>query len=268
MSINPSSIPSQSASYSNEEWAARVELAAAFRLVATLGWTDLLSSHISLMVPGTTDQFLINRYGLLFDEITASNLVKVGFDGTADGQAIDAIPGQRIVGSGAWAIHSAVHISRPDLKCAIHLHTREGVAVASQKRGLLPLTQMALSILPYVRYHDFLGFSDEDERDSIASDIGDGSVLILRNHGTLTVGESVGEAFGFAWRIQRACVMQLAAQIGTVSTELNELPTEVIERASTQASRIVSKNGWARIGGNDWEALRRSLDRQTKDYQR
>ena len=246
---------------SAEEWAARTELAAACRLVALFGWTDLLAAHISVVVPGTDDQFLINPYGLLFEEVTASSLVKVDFAG----ETIDKV--NRVVGSGAFAIHSAVHIAHPHLKCAIHLHTREGVAVASQKRGLLPLTQMALSVIPFVRYHEFLGFSDVDERDHIVEDLADGRVLILRNHGLLTVGETVGEAFGFMWRIQRACVMQLAAQIGTQSAELNELPDEVVERATEQVARIVSKTGWARIGGKDWDALVRKVDRESPGYQ-
>ncbi|THT98099.1 class II aldolase/adducin family protein [Lampropedia puyangensis] len=248
------------AQFSPQEWETRTELAAAYRLVDNLGWTDLLASHLSAVVPGDEDHFLINRYGLAFDEITASNLVRVALDGST----ID--PKNRIIGTGAFAIHSAVHAAHPHLKAAFHLHTRETVAIASQKGGLLPLTQMALSVFPFVRYHEFTGFSDVEEREEIVQSLGDGRVLIMRNHGVLVAGETVGEAFGFAWRIQRACVMQLAAQIGTHSAELNTLSDEVRDRAISQVAKIVSKDGWNRIGKHDWAALVRRIDRAAPEY--
>lgn len=243
------------------EWQARIDLAAACRLTALMGWTDLLASHISVLVPGRVDQYLINPYGMLFEEITASDIVKVD----NDGNILSETP--HIIGTGGFAIHSAIHRSRPEFKCVFHTHTTAGVGIASQKKGLLPVTQMALVILPMVRYHDFEGFASLDERDRLVQHLGDGRIMILRNHGLLTVGETIAEAFAHMYRIDRACRMQLAAQTGTASAELNELPQAVIDKSYQQAEKILGKDGWLPGGKREWAALVRKLDRDDPGYQ-
>ena len=183
-------IPSLEGKVSAEEWAVRVDLAAAYRLVALFGWEDLVFTHISARVPGTEDQFLINPYGVFFDEITASSLVKIGLNG--DKVQDSPFP----VNAAGFIIHSAVHSARHDAKCVLHTHTLDGVAVAAQRDGLLPLSQHSLFVITSVGYHDFEGPAlDADEKPRLVADLGTNSSLILRNHGLLTVGESVAEAF-------------------------------------------------------------------------
>lgn len=240
------------------EWQARVELAAAYRLAAILGWSDMLGTHFSLRVPGTEDQFLINPYGMLFEEITASSLIKVD----VLGNKLSESPYE--VNRAGFVIHSAVHMGRPDAHCVLHCHTLAGVGVASQKHGLLPITQMALTILSEVRYHDYEGVADnEDERSRIVEDLGDGSVLILRNHGTLTVGATVAEAFARMNRIERACRFQLSALTG--GAEPNPIPQEVIDY-TIQQGREINETGRGAGGRLLWAALKRKLDREAPDY--
>jgi ribulose-5-phosphate 4-epimerase/fuculose-1-phosphate aldolase len=191
---------------SPEEWQARVELAAAYRLTAMMGWTDMLGTHISCRVPGTHDQFLINPYGLLFEEMTASDLIKCGIEGGK----LSESPYE--VNSAGFTIHSAIHMNCPGADAVMHCHTQYGVAVASQKDGLLPLTQMALTALSQVRYHDFEGVAeDHNERERLVKDLGDGGMLILRNHGTLSVGTSIGEMFARMYRPTSCAAAPLSA---------------------------------------------------------
>jgi ribulose-5-phosphate 4-epimerase/fuculose-1-phosphate aldolase len=240
------------------EWEARCELAAAFRLAASLGWTDMLGTHFSLRVPDTDDQFLINPYGLLFEEITASSLIKVD----TEGNKLSESPYE--VNRAGFVIHSAVHMGAPEAHCVMHCHTAAGVGVASQKHGLLPITQMALTAWSEIRYHDYEGVADnEDERARIVEDLGDGSMLILRNHGTLTVGATVAEAFARMYRIERACRFQLAALTG--GAEPNPIPREVIDYTAQQG-RELSRSGRSAGGKLMWAALKRKLDREDPGY--
>ncbi|MBX3665818.1 MAG: class II aldolase/adducin family protein [Burkholderiales bacterium] len=241
------------------EWQARVELAAAYRLTAMMGWTDMLGTHISCRVPGRHDQFLINPYGLLFEEMTASDLIKCD----VDGRKLSDSPYE--VNSAGFTIHSAVHMNCPGADAVMHCHTQHGVAVASQKQGLLPLTQMALTALSQVRYHDFEGVAeDHNERERLVRDLGDGSMLILRNHGTLTVGRSIGEMFARMYRLERACKMQITAMTG--GTELNHLPGEIVRHTVDQGNFIYGENGRGAGGKLMWSALMRKLDRECPGY--
>ncbi|OGA23668.1 MAG: hypothetical protein A3I02_16020 [Betaproteobacteria bacterium RIFCSPLOWO2_02_FULL_67_26] len=243
---------------SSAEWAARCELAAAFRLAASLGWSDFLGTHFSLRVPGHGDQFLINPYGQLFEEITASSLIKVN---TA-GDKLSQSPYE--VNRAGFVIHSAVHAGAKDAHCVMHCHTTAGVGVAAQKQGLLPVTQMALTVWGEVRYHDYEGVADnEDERSRIVEDLGDGTMMILRNHGTLTVGATVGEAFARMNRIERACRFQLAALTG--GAEPNPIPREIVDYTAQQG-REINDAGRAAGGKLLWAALVRKLDREDPGY--
>jgi ribulose-5-phosphate 4-epimerase/fuculose-1-phosphate aldolase len=240
------------------EWDARCELAAAFRIAASLGWSDFLGTHFSLRVPGTEDQFLINPYGLLFDEITASSLIKIDIEANK----LSESPYE--VNRAGFVIHSAVHMGLADAHCVMHTHTTDGVGVSSQKQGLLPITQMALTVLGEVRYHDYEGVADaEDERARIVEDLGDGTVLILRNHGNLTVGATVGEAFARMNRIERACKFQVAALSG--GAEPNPIPREIVDY-TVQQGREISATGRGAGGKLLWAALRRKLDREDPGY--
>jgi len=243
---------------SQAEWDARCELAAAFRLAAKLGWSDFLGTHFSLRVPGTEDQFLINPYGELFEEITASSLIKVD----TNGNKLSESPYE--VNRAGFVIHSAVHMGAPEAHCVMHTHTEAGVGVSSQKQGLLPITQMALTIWGELRYHDYEGVADnEDERERIVKDLGDGTMVILRNHGTLSVGRNVGEAFARMNRIERACKFQLAALTG--GAEPNRVPQEVVDYTAQQG-REINNEGRAAGGKLLWAALKRKLDREDPGY--
>jgi ribulose-5-phosphate 4-epimerase/fuculose-1-phosphate aldolase len=240
------------------EWEARCELAAAFRIAASLGWTDMLGTHFSLRVPGTQDEFLINPYGMFFDEITASSLIKTDTEGNKLSES------EYEVNRAGFVIHSAVHMASDNAHCVMHCHTEAGVGVSSQKQGLLPITQMALTVLGEVRYHDYEGVADaEDERARIVEDLGDGTVLILRNHGTLTVGATVAEAFARMNRIERACKFQLAVLTG--GAEPNPIPREIVDY-TVQQGRELSANGRGQGGKLLWAALKRKLDREDPGY--
>lgn len=242
-----------------EEWERRVDLAAAFRLVALYGWSDFLATHLSARVPGPEDHFLINPFGLLFEEITASCLVKVDLDGNLLSESEFGI------NPAGFTIHSAVHAGRPEMACVIHTHTPAGVGVATQEDGLLPLTQHALAVLGHTAYHDYEGIAmDLDERARIVRDLGDNNVLILRNHGLLTVGRTVGEAFMWMVRAERACRMQLAVQQSGAA--LRPIPAEIQERTMARNRHNNSAEGYRPIGRKEWPALRRQLDRVDDSY--
>ncbi len=233
------------------EWEARCDLAAAFRLAALFGWTDMLGTHFSLRVPGTSSEFLINPFGLLFEEITASSLIRID----ADGNKLSESP--YMVNRAGFVIHSALHLGRTDAHCVMHCHTRDGAAVSMQKCGLLPASQRALTLGPLVRYHDYEGVAvDMAERASLQRDLGDGGMLILRNHGTLTVGGSVGEAFYRMYKLEQACALQIAALSG--GGELYPINQDVVAKAPGQVAQVASAG---HMDDLVWSALKRKLVR-------
>ena len=244
---------------SPEEWEVRVKLAAAYRLAALFKWTDHIYTHFSARVPGPEEHFLINAYGLLFDEISASNLVKVDIDGTI----VDDPTGLGINPAG-YVIHSAIHAARPDLQAVLHTHTRDGIAVSAQRDGLLPISQHAIGFSGRVSYHGYEGVAlDLDERERLVKDLGDKSVLILRNHGLLTAGISVEHAFQQLQGLERACNIQIAAQAAG-NAELLLPPAEVVAKVEKQAE--VFKSGTGPGVALHWNALIRQLERSHTDY--
>lgn len=230
----------------------RADLAAAYRLVALFGWDDLVFTHISARIPGPEHHFLINPYGWMFEEITASSLVKVALDGQAVG------PNTAMVNPAGFTIHSAVHEAREDAGCVIHLHTVAGTAVSSQEEGLLPSNQTAMLLNGRIAYHDFEGVAlNHDERPSLVADLGDKDVMILRNHGTLAVGRTVAEAFTQMYFLERACAMQVAAQGGTI--RLPAAPVQDVVEGQSKGLGFVSDQ-------LVWPALLRKLDRVNPGY--
>src|SRR6267142_1999798 len=194
---------------SAEEWQVRVDLAAAYRLVAHYGWDDLIFTHISARVPGPEHHFLLNSYGMMFDEVTASSLVKVDLAGKI------VMKTQHVINPAGFTIHSAVHAARADALCVMHLHTDYGIAVSAQKNGLLPVSQQAMVALASLAYHDYEGLAlNEEEKPRLVADLDDKCHLILRNHGLLTVGRTVAEAFLAMFILERACKIQILAQSG------------------------------------------------------
>jgi ribulose-5-phosphate 4-epimerase/fuculose-1-phosphate aldolase len=199
-------IPSLQDKVSDEEWAIRVDLAAAYRLVAHYGWDDLIFTHLSARIPGPEHHFLLNPYNLMFEEVTASSLVKVGMDGNP------VEPTPFITNPAGFTIHSAIHMAREDAQAVMHLHTPAGQAVAAHADGLLPLTQTAMLVRNDIAYHDYEGVAvDLDERERIVADLGDKNAMIFRNHGTLAVGPSIGECFVRLYFLERACQAQIMA---------------------------------------------------------
>ncbi len=244
---------------SESEWEVRCELAACYHLAAKFGWTDLLSTHISARIPGPAEEFLINPYALMFDEITATSLVKVNQQGDVLSETPHAI------NRAGFVIHSCIHAARHDVGCVMHTHTRAGAGVATQAGGLLPATQHALVIWEHIAYHDFEGPAlDLDEQRRLVADIADKRILILRNHGLLTAGRSIAEAFVLMYRIERACRVQLAAQSG--GQALYPVSREVIEKSIQAGREIFGASGFAPEGRKEWEALIRRLDRDGVDF--
>ncbi len=240
---------------SPEEWQARVDLAAAYRLVAHYGWDDLVFTHISARVPGPEHHFLINPYGMMFDEMTASSLVKVDLDGNI----VMATPYQ--INPAGFTIHSAVHAAREDALCVIHLHTDYGIAVSAQQDGLLPISQQALFALSSLAYHDYEGLAlNEEEKPRLIADLGNKTFLILRNHGLLTVGQTVADAFMSMFLLERACKIQILAQSG--GGKLIPIPDAVLARIPEQVA-VVTRGGAGRLA---WPGLLRKLDRVDVSY--
>ena len=237
------------------EWQLRVDLAAAYRLVALFGWDDLVFTHISARVPGAASQFLINPYGLLFEEITASSLVKVD----AQGRKLDDSPFD--INPAGFVIHSAVHGARHDATCVLHLHTRNGIAVSAQQRGVLPLSQQSIFVLSSLGYHDYEGVAlRDDERPRLVRDLGDHTYLMLRNHGLLTVGASVADAFIAMYLFETVCAIQVRALAG--GGACIEVPAQIIATAQQQAAQVTRGAG----GALAWPALLRRLDRHHPGY--
>jgi ribulose-5-phosphate 4-epimerase/fuculose-1-phosphate aldolase len=250
----------ESLTQTDAAWNARVELAAACRLTHLFGWTDLLATHISIRVPGCPEHYFVNPLGLLFDEITASSILEVDFAGKVIG-------GHGELNPAGTVIHGAIHATgTPAAEAVIHLHSRDGVAVSCQRDGLLPLTQMALMIYDDVAYHDFQGVVlDNAERAQLLADLGGKHHLILKNHGTLSIGRNMPEAFGRIWRLERACRFQLAAQ--SAGVPLQELPQTVIARTTQQAKTIFGDHSsFLPSGRREWTALLRRLDRELPGF--
>lgn len=238
-----------------EEWQARIELAAAYRLVAHFGWDDLVFTHISARVPGEPDQFLINPYGMLFDEITASSLVKVDHAGQP---LMESAYG---VNPAGFVIHSAIHDGRPEVQCVLHTHTRYGVAVSAQKDGLLPISQQSIFPLARLAYHDYEGVAlRDDEKPRLVADLGKSNFLILRNHGLLTCGRSVAEAVLAMYTLESACRIQVLAQSG--GGELIRIPDAIVDDAVNQSRQVTQGKG----AGLAWPGLLRRLDRLDPSY--
>ena len=233
----------------------RVALAACYRLVALYGWDDLIFTHISARVPGPDHHFLINPYGFLFSEITASSLVKVDLDG----RKVDDSPHE--INPAGFTIHSAIHAAREDAQCVLHVHSVNGVAVSAQRDGLLPLSQHSIFPLSSLAYHDYEGVAlNEDEKPRLVRDLGDKRSLILRNHGLLTVGRSVAEAFVAMYFLEAACMMQVRAQAG--GGPLVYIGKAIVDGAEEQYARVTHGAG----GGLAWPALLRRLDRIDPSY--
>lgn len=242
------------------EWDARINLAAAYRMVAKLGMDDLIYNHISMRVPGTTDQFLINPYGYLFSEITASSLVKIDTGGNR------LEPTQNTVNVAAFVIHAAVHKAREDAHCVLHTHSDAATAISGQPEGLLPLTQFAMRFHNRQGFHEYEGVAiDLAEQQRIVADLGDNPVMLMRNHGVLTVGRTPGEAFMLLYYFERAAKIQLAMQAATAAgVPLVMPPPEVCEKAARQFWEL---QGDILIPGErEWPALMRELDRQDPSY--
>lgn len=226
-----------------------VDLAAAYRLVALYGWDDLVFTHLSACVPGPEHHFLINPYGLLFEEITASSLVKIDLDGNK----VADTPAR--VNRAGFVIHSAIHGAREDAAAVLHLHTPHGQAVSAMEDGLLPHTQTAMIAAHDVAYHDFEGIAtDLEERDRLVADLGDRNSMILRNHGTLTVGRTVAQAFVRMYFLERACEAQVLMQGARLVAPHQGVPEKVKAQSDAQAMAMVSEE-------LAWPALLRKLDR-------
>ncbi len=232
-----------------EEWAMRVDLAALYRLVAQYGWSDLFGTHISARLPGK-DEFLLNPYGVLFDQITASSLIKVDHDGALVG----SVEGK--LSRAGFVIHSAIHMARPEVGYVMHTHTAAGVGVATQRDGLLPITQQALVVLPHLAYHDYEGVATSlQERETLRRDLGERHILILRNHGLLSVGRTAYEAFMFMYKAERACRMQLSFQSAGVAPY--PISDSVIALTQDQGHTVDWRTS---KGSQEWNALLRKLD--------
>jgi ribulose-5-phosphate 4-epimerase/fuculose-1-phosphate aldolase len=247
-------LPSLKDKVSAEEWRLRCDLAAAYRLVALYGWSDLVFTHISARIPGPEHHFLINPYGLMFDEITASSLIKV------DQQCKKLSESPFPVNPAGFTIHSCIHQGRPEVGCVLHTHSCAGVAVSAQKCGLLPISQQSTFVIPALGYHDYEGVALwPDEQPRLQADLSDNIYLMLRNHGLATVGATIPDAFLAMYLFESACAIQIGAQAGgeliTISPKIMETMPAVIEMAT--------KGMGARIA---WPALLRKLDRTDASY--
>ncbi len=236
---------------SPEEWAVRIQLAAAYRLVALNGWDDLIYTHISARVPNSEHEFLLNPLGLTFDEICASNLVKINLAG----EVLDGSPYR--VNKAGFIIHGAIHEARADAGCVLHLHSDYGVAVSMQADGLLPLSQTAMVVNFDLAYHDYEGIATrEDEKARLVANIGHKSSVILRNHGTLTIGKTVGDAYEKMYRMERACKYQILAQAG--GQAFAKPQDNAMENVIQGALEVVQD---IKPDRKPWDAMLRRLDR-------
>jgi len=240
----------------------RTQLAATYRIIHHLGWSELIWTHTTVRLPGPDHHFLINPYGLRFDEVTASNLVKVDPDGKIVGDQTQEI------NPAGFVIHSAIHMMRPDVQCIVHTHTTAGMAIAAIMDGLRPISMYALGYHGQVSYHDFEGPSlDLEERARLGANLGENNVLILRNHGLLTCGETVAQAFIRMFRLERACQVQLAAQ--ATGAELCIPPKEICELSAERSDAFLSTkggDGYSRRPNPEFDALVRLMDKIDPSY--
>jgi ribulose-5-phosphate 4-epimerase/fuculose-1-phosphate aldolase len=237
------------------EWQTRVDLAACYRLVAKYGWDDLVFTHITAKIPGADNQFLINPYGMMFDEITASSLVKID----ANGNKLDDNP--HPINPAGFVIHSAIHAARADAKCVLHTHTPNGIAVSAQNNGVLPISQQSIFVLASLAYHGYEGVAlNDDEKPRLVRDLGDKNFFMLRNHGLLTVADSIPDAFLLMYIFESACMIQVRAQAG--DGDLIPIPQAILDGAVAQA-KMVTKG----LGGHlAWPGLLRKLDKIDPGY--
>lgn len=248
-------VPSVRDKVSPEEWSQRVALAAAYRLVAHFHWDDLIFTHLSARVPGPEHHFLINPYGMLFDEVTASSLVKVDLEGR---KVMDS-PFE--INPAGFVIHSAIHAAREDASCVLHVHSVNGVAVSAQKGGVLPVSQQSIFVLSSLGYHNYEGVAlRDDEKPRLVRDLGQNHFLMLRNHGLLTVADNIPDAFLFLYLFESACTIQLRAQAG--GGELIPVDPRIVAGAQSQAKQVTRGAG----GALAWPALLRRLDRVDASY--
>ena len=243
------------ANVSEAEWEQRVNLAACYRLVAHYHWDDLIFTHISARVPGPDHHFLINPYGMLFEEITASSLVKVDLLGEK------VAPTPYEINPAGFTIHSAIHAAREDAKCVLHLHSLNGVAVGAQKGGVLPISQQSIVVLSSLGYHNYEGIAlNEAEKPRLVADLGDRSFLMLRNHGLLTVADNIADAFVLMYVFEATCAIQIRAQAG--GGELIPIDPRIIAGAQAQVKQVTRNAG----GGLAWPGLLRMLDRRDNSF--
>jgi len=238
------------------EWALRVQLAGAYRVAHELGWSELIYTHISARIPGTEHHFLINPYGLRFDEVTASNLVRINADGEKIDQSNPYSPNKA-----GFMIHSAIHMAREDAGCVWHMHTLAGMAVAGQDEGLLPVHMYSHNFLNRVAYHEFEGPSMRlDERERLVRSLGSENALILRNHGLLTIGKTIPEAFIRFWRLNRSCEIQLAAQVSKL-----RIPSKsVCEQSYAMGEEFLTDQ--APLGQLEFDSILRKIDSRDTSY--
>jgi ribulose-5-phosphate 4-epimerase/fuculose-1-phosphate aldolase len=240
---------------SDEEWQLRVDLAACYRIIAMYGWDDLVFTHVSARVPGPDEHFLINPYGMLFEEITASSLVKVDLTGAI------VLPSEYPVNPAGFVIHSAIHAARHDVGCVLHTHTRAGVAVSAQAQGLLPISQVSLFPFATLAYHDYEGVALNDaEKPRLVADLGNNNALILRNHGLLTTGTTIADAFLMMYVLETACQTQLLAQSG--GSELIQVAPAIVAGIRAQAEQVTRGLGGSLV----WPGLLRKLDRRDPSF--
>ncbi|HEX4895631.1 MAG TPA: class II aldolase/adducin family protein [Solimonas sp.] len=251
----PATVPSLRGQVSEAEWKTRVDLAAAYRLVAMYGWDDLVFTHISARLPGPEHHFLINPYGMMFEEITASSLVKVDLQGR---KLMDS-PYE--INPAGFTIHSCIHAAREDAQCVLHVHSLNGVAVSAQKEGLLPLSQQSLFVLASLAYHDYEGVAlNPDEQPRLVRDLGTRNFLMLRNHGLLTAAPSIADAFLFMYLFEASCMIQVRAQAG--GGELVRIGQPILDGITAAAAQVTRGLG----GALAWPGLLRKLDRRNPGY--
>lgn len=240
---------------SAQEWQVRVDLAACYRILAMFGWDDLVFTHASARVPGPEDHFLINAYGMMFEEITASSLVKVDLNGD---KVIDS---PYPVNPAGFVIHSAVHEVRHDAACVLHVHTKAGIAVSAQSEGLLPISQTSLFPFATLAYHDYEGVAlNDEEKPRLVADLGESHAMILRNHGLLTTGATIPDAMLMMYLLETACQIQIMAQ--SAGGDLIQIKQPIIEGIQAQAQEATKGLGGALI----WPGLLRKLDRQDSSF--
>ena len=248
-------VPEIRARVSPEEWQLRLDLAACYRLVALFGWDDLVFTHISARLPGPEHHFLINPYGHLFEEITASSLVKIDLEG----RKVEDSPHE--INPAGFTIHSAIHAARPDARCVLHVHSVNGIAVSAQKDGLLPISQQATGVLASLAYHDYEGIAlRDDEKPRLVRDLGDRNFLMLRNHGLLTVGETIADSFLGIYVFEAACMIQVRAQSG--GGDLIPVDPRIVAGVRAAVHEVTRSLG----GGIAWPGLLRRLDRVNPGY--